>query len=259
MHFAHSVTERIKPEPQLKGACCICGEAVIAKCGNIRIWHWSHLKNRKCDKWWEQETEWHRNWKDKFPDHWQEFILQDENTGEKHIADIRTDNCLVIEFQHSHIDPQERIARETFYKNMVWVIDSSRLKGDYQRFQKWKSNFWVDMPGIFRVYRPELAFGKIWTSSKVPVVFDFLGTSDTNEAISDKLYCLLPQTGVFGRLIEMSRQAFIKSVSKGDWSKRVEDFINQCERYENSNEGYPVEENAVSRFLEFEQQRKSRR
>ena len=35
---------------------------------------------------------------------------------------------LVIEFQHSHMDAQERTSREKFYKNMVWVVDGTRLK-----------------------------------------------------------------------------------------------------------------------------------
>ena len=66
----------------------------------------------------ETETQWHRNWKNKFPIVWQEIFLHDEQTGELHIADVRTEHGLVIEFQHSHIKPEERISRENFYK--IW-------------------------------------------------------------------------------------------------------------------------------------------
>ena len=41
--------------------------------------------------------------------------------GEKHIADVKTDQDCVIEFQHTYIKPDERRSREEFYKNIVWV------------------------------------------------------------------------------------------------------------------------------------------
>ena len=40
-------------------------------------------------------------------------------SGEKHVADVNTQSGMVIEFQHSHLDPLERAARERFYGNMV--------------------------------------------------------------------------------------------------------------------------------------------
>jgi competence protein CoiA len=127
--------ERREAERGLLGKCPVCKNPVIAKCGDIRVKHWAHKGKRSCDIWWENETEWHRAWKDKFPRECQEFIQHDE-LGEKHIADVRTNHGLVIEFQHSHLDPKERDAREHFYKNMVWVVDGTRLEKNYQRFQK---------------------------------------------------------------------------------------------------------------------------
>ena len=82
-----------------KGVCPSCGSELIAKCGEIVIHHWAHKK--KCsDHWWENETEWHRNWKDKFPKEWQE-VVHFSDDGEKHIADVKTRNGFVIEFQHA--------------------------------------------------------------------------------------------------------------------------------------------------------------
>jgi hypothetical protein len=56
-----------------------------------------HIGDKKCDSWWEPETEWHRSWKSNFLDEWQELVLRDKQTGEKHIADVCTDYGLVIE------------------------------------------------------------------------------------------------------------------------------------------------------------------
>ncbi|MBC8883345.1 hypothetical protein H9X57_07610 [Flavobacterium piscinae] len=138
----------------IKGICPSCGSELIAKCGVQKINHWAHKNTRTCDSWWESETEWHRSWKNNFPIEWQEFILFDTQTKEKHIADVRTENGLVIEFQHSHITPQERYLREKFYKNMVWVVDGTRLKRDYPRFFKeWKKERLVKLAKLKnRVY-----------------------------------------------------------------------------------------------------------
>jgi hypothetical protein len=63
---------------------------MIAKCGQIRVWHWAHRAIRTCDPWWEPETKWHRDWKNQFPEDWQERIHKSE-AGERHIADVKTD------------------------------------------------------------------------------------------------------------------------------------------------------------------------
>src|SRR6218665_297072 len=141
-----------------KGICPNCGSELIAKCGDVKMNHWAHRGIRNCDPWWEPESEWHRTWKNNYPDDWQEISLLDERTGEKHIADVRTAHNLVVEFQHSYIDPQERTSREQFYRNMVWIVDGTRLKRDYPRFLKGKKNCFentifynTDNPKIFRV------------------------------------------------------------------------------------------------------------
>ncbi|MER8440935.1 competence protein CoiA family protein [Mesorhizobium sp. M1312] len=88
---------------------------MVAKCGTQRVWHWARHGNRSCEPWWEPETPWHRGWKDQFPSEQQEIIRHDQK-GEKHIADVMTENGLVIEFQHSHLPLQEKGAREGFYR-----------------------------------------------------------------------------------------------------------------------------------------------
>src|SRR5665213_2249945 len=97
--------QRIEALPKGRAVCPICRTVVIAKCGIHRIPHWAHQGLKNCDLWKEHETQWHRDWKNKFPVDWQEYVQHDE-FGEKHIADVRTDQGLVIEFQHSPIDPK---------------------------------------------------------------------------------------------------------------------------------------------------------
>jgi competence protein CoiA len=123
--FAVVDGERQEAQPGLSGECPGCGNAMIAKCGPLRVRHWAHQGIRTCDHWWESETEWHRTWKNNFPKGWQEIIRTSEH-GEKHIADVKTERGVVLEFQHSFVSREERESREAFYQNMVWVVDGRR-------------------------------------------------------------------------------------------------------------------------------------
>lgn len=213
-----------------KGICPYCGSELIAKCGDFKLNHWAHKGIINCDPWGENETEWHRAWKGNFATNWQEIILADEITGEKHRADVCTVHGLVIEFQHSHLDPQERTKREDFYKNMIWVIDGTRLKYDYPRFLKGKNDFRLVKKGIFRVDFPEEYFPAAWLDRTVPVIFDFQG----NETISDPsdmrngLYCLFPvRIGASAIITEIPRNTFINKVKSGEWLIRTKHFLNE--------------------------------
>ncbi len=116
MQFA--LVNEIKTEamPGGKGKCPCCESETIAKCGNYKIWHWSHKSKNICDSWWENETEWHRSWKNYFPKAWQEEVLFDRETNEKHIADVKVPCGMVLEFQNSPFSPKELKSRELFYK-----------------------------------------------------------------------------------------------------------------------------------------------
>lgn len=109
-----------------RAVCGFCKKEVIGKCGEIYIWHWQHVHNVDCDVWKEAETEWHRNWKNKFPFDWQETII--EKNGQKHIADIFTPNGIVIEFQNSAISSSTIAEREKFYEKIIWVINAQTFK-----------------------------------------------------------------------------------------------------------------------------------
>ena len=174
MKYALVNNERQEARPGLDGRCPSCDDSTIAKCGKIKIHHWAHKGKLMCDPWWENETEWHRKWKGHFPKEWQEVIHFDENS-ERHIADVKTDHGLVIEFQHSAIKTEERHSREFFYKNMIWFVDGTRRKNDKNCFISH-----VESSGIIDVSREErilIRFGKCpllrdWWESTFPVFFD---------------------------------------------------------------------------------------
>lgn len=203
MKYALYQNQRITPTKDIKDAICpICGELVIPKCGEIKMHHWAHKTSQNCDPWWENETEWHRKWKDHFPENFQEYLMFDSVTGEKHIADIRTDKGFVIEFQHSSIKSEEKEAREVFYKNMVWVVDASKY---YEKFKQAIESKLLHHSKINKNYfyiKEDYYDNKInflpksWLESSVPVLFDF-GINDISDNDSDKqkgwLYCIFPE------------------------------------------------------------------
>jgi hypothetical protein len=238
MKFALIDNNRVEAKPKKHGVCPNCLQPVVAKCGKQKIWHWAHLRIISCDSWWEEETEWHRNWKNNYPSDWQEITLIDKRTGARHISDIRTTHNLTIEFQHSAIKPEERTSREKFYENMVWIVDGTRLKRDYPRFLKeWNNNgiseiYKTDKAGIFKVGFPEYCFPSAWLNSSVPVIFDFRGDdfTDDSESLRNTLYCLFPQVGRYARVAEISRKAFISATTNGEWTSRVQEFINDYSR-----------------------------
>ncbi len=130
MQYALVQDKKLEAFPSGKGTCPICGAAVLAKCGNRIIHHWAHARSQNCDPWWENETTWHREWKDEFPIEWRE-VSHRAPDGEVHRADVKTANGIVIEFQHSSMNDAERVSREQFYGNLIWVIDGRAFKKNF--------------------------------------------------------------------------------------------------------------------------------
>ncbi|GEM_PF-4817493 len=136
------------------------------------MWHWAHQGTRSCDPWWENETEWHRAWKGQFPVHWQEIVHTAE-TGEKHIADVKTDRDWVIEFQHSYIKPEERRSRDAFYPKLVWVVNGTRRRRDRVQFANvWNEGLQLNS-SVRLVDSDKCLLLKEWASSHWPIFFDF--------------------------------------------------------------------------------------
>ena len=135
MQFAIVETEKKEAFQGGRGICPICGTTTIAKCGPRIVHHWAHFRIRDCDPWWENETLWHREWKNNFPAEYRE-VSHIASDGEIHRADIKTPKGIVIEFQHSAMTDEERISREEFYQNMIWVIDGRGFKNNFDIYHK---------------------------------------------------------------------------------------------------------------------------
>lgn len=127
--------QRVVAAKGLAAKCPVCGLRVAARCTSEDAKytaHWAHARKINCDPWWENETEWHRAWKNRFPRRCQEVVHHDGISGEKHVADVKTDYGLVVEFQNSAMNSTELRSRESFYGNMVWIVNAkSFLKNFY--------------------------------------------------------------------------------------------------------------------------------
>lgn len=133
MQFAIVDDARSEARPGLKGVCSTCGAAMVAKCGPRIMHHWAHASRRDCDPWWENETQWHRDWKNLFPEECREQTRTAPD-GEIHRADIITPTGIVIEFQHSAMTDAERQSREEFYQNLVWIVDGRGFRNNFDLY-----------------------------------------------------------------------------------------------------------------------------
>ena len=136
MKYAIVNGERKEPTKLARGECPACGSEMIARICKKKIDHWAHKSTLNCNRWWENETLWHRDWKTCFGAPWQEVMHRDINTNEVHIADVTTPYGWTIEFQHSRIDDEERNARNKFYKKIAWVVDGVRRKTDIDQLSE---------------------------------------------------------------------------------------------------------------------------
>ena len=232
MRFALSNNERIEPSKGAKGLCPCCGSELVAKCGEIKVHHWSHKK--KCDDhWWENETEWHRNWKNKFPKEWQEIIQRDES-GEKHIADVKTSSGWTIEFQHSPISKEERDSRDYFYNKLIWIVDGTRRKTDIEQFDNliYHASNISNEPFILRVFNEDdldrFRLNQEWGSSKSLVLFDF-GKSEVryrDEYKSNEDLWLIHPSRDRTYITSISKHSFIEMVTSSRLDEVYKKLLN---------------------------------
>lgn len=259
MKFALVNNQRLEATPKTKGICPVCNAPVIAKCGDIKAHHWAHETKQDCknDRW-ETEGQWHRNWKNQFPQDWQEQIVTINN--EKNIADIKTPQGLVIEFQHSHITPEEQRARENAYQNMLWVVDGTRLKYDFPRFQKNikgnKRDFLTIRNNIkvFDIHFYDEVFSKNWLHCSVPVVFDFLGEEKEEQAniFQKYLYFLLPRNKVIpdefsAFLLYMPRKDFVSFI-KNDWTLFYPELLSSILKIQKAKKEYYEKQRQIQQY-----------
>lgn len=141
MLYAMTEEGRMAAAKGREGYCPDCETAVIARCGDVVIWHWAHRAGQACDPWSESETAWHAEWKGRFPPECVEVAIRKD--GGRHRADVRDPSSeVVIEFQHSSIGMADVAARESFYDRMIWVFDVREARAA-ERLRVGKSGrFW---------------------------------------------------------------------------------------------------------------------
>ena len=84
--------------------------------------------------------------------------------GEVHRADIKTPTGIVIEVQHSAMTDAERESRESFYENLIWILDgrSFRKRFDIGRMlpdpdsDGFEDIVWIRLPRPRSPHRPSL-------------------------------------------------------------------------------------------------------
>lgn len=233
-----------------KGYCPSCGAELIARCGDIKMNHWAHKGKRMCDVWWENETEWHRTWKNNFPIEWQEIIHFDEKTGEKHIADTKTTEGWVLEFQHSPIKPEEIQSRNNFYKKIIWVIDGVRRNRDKKQLDKTIEHAYSFETNNFLFYKinfPE--FSRLlteWLNCGKPVFLDF------NEDLMQLVLPIRTKNEVY--MTPIDREVFIDLITINQFEELLNTIYKELKEYqvfiqkkiqESNNKQYQINMNKI--------------
>lgn len=225
---------RILPNPLIKNATCpSCNLEVIPKCGKIKRWHWAHKNGFDCDDWKGEETAWHLDWKNKFPNEWQEVIIKKDfgnNEIVKHRADIKTKSGLVIEFQNSNISEKDIAKRETFYEKMIWILSGKsfaqnlilRKKGDFYTFRwKWppkswfysKKNVYIDLQPLVDEWFLDLSKKENIEEEKLQYrMLDKILEFSNELFLIKKVYPTLP-CGGWGILINKNK--FVEDINNG--------------------------------------------
>jgi competence protein CoiA len=228
---------RRKAQPRQRAECPGCGQAMIAKCGEHRDWHWAHERAGTCDFEWGPETAWHRASKNQFPEDWQEYPLSKDR--KKHIADVMTASGIVIEFQHSPLPREEREARENFYQRMVWVVNGLRRKRDRALFfASLSPHKIIDLETLTFLVLPsdissDNALLRDWVSSRVPVYFDFGDTSEPGDTLDFKvpyLWRLAPRSPTGTAIVTPVQKAFFRESYLKGLKLRFRDYSAVVER-----------------------------
>ena len=143
--------------------------------------------------------------------------------GEKHIADVKTDRGWFIEFQHSYLKPEERRARDAFYRRVIWVVDGTRRKRDAaQLLNAWNEGVPIgSSPLLRKAFSDNCTLLREWAGSNTPIFFD-LGEAE-------RLWWLLAtSTNGLAYLAPYSRAKFIESHRGGtaDAAREFDEFVN---------------------------------
>ena len=132
-------------EPGARARCLQCSDILIAKCGEINRWHWSHTGDAICSG--EGEGAWHLAWKQWAKNQGAEV----EWATSPHRADIAWPDGRIWECQTNYTDGATIRKREEHYgENLTWVY--RWLPGRWDRL-------WNVGDGWFKWSRPAPSMG----------------------------------------------------------------------------------------------------
>ncbi|MBR6115105.1 MAG: hypothetical protein IKQ10_07990 [Oscillospiraceae bacterium] len=153
--------------------CPACGSPVIQRRGDTNRHHFAHDPRKRNDEKcpydynadYKNMSEWHIRMQEYFPKEEREHIFTDNETGEKHIADVFIKEAnIVLEFQYSSIKKKEYVDRTRFHlkegRRIAWLFNESWKDNDeesksnhtIERFQLDK-RFTAIGPNPQRVYK----------------------------------------------------------------------------------------------------------
>jgi len=170
--------EKIRAMPGMKAICPGCQEEVIARCGDINIWHWAH-KAGLCKYDYEPETRWHLEWKENALKLGME-IEKIFDTSQRYRADIYDPKRnMVTEVQHSPITMETIIDRCSFYDSkgirVRWIFDFiDRYSCDKIRLSETYSLSQVHKYGVI-TYGPPIRFSQKYQRKYIHCLFNHLG------------------------------------------------------------------------------------
>ncbi|MHB1231574.1 MAG: competence protein CoiA [Burkholderiales bacterium] len=208
MLYAIQGDVKVLPTPNQRGICPQCGSPVISKCGVQKSWHWAHETLTDCDSFSEGETEWHYRWKSFFNPSMVEVKIG------PHRADIKV-RSTVIELQHSPISASDIHERESFYDDMIWIVDGSTFEGQFNFIRRINTRASTNVP----------LYTFCWTHARScwldyatrPVFFHFPSL--------DGLFLLRtahsPRRGTHGSVADISVDTVLEMTVKGQWKNLV--------------------------------------
>lgn len=185
-----------------RGICPLCGADMVAKVGEVRVPHWSHIGKRVCDDWYQPKGPWHIAWQNQFEISWQECPIK---TGDmRHIADVTTPSGWTVEFQMSKIVESERLEREAFYGDMIWVVAADKegsMGFTPESIKYWAKGMKTVDGHIYRLFDDNnRVFQRNWRSRGKFVFFD-TDPQHIDDIPSKRLICFIPTDPIEGYLI----------------------------------------------------------
>jgi hypothetical protein len=141
---------------------------------------------------------------------------------------VKTDDDWVLEFQHSHIKPDERRSREAFYQRLVWVLDGKRRKKDEPQLLRAceRGTLLSAISSKRRIPSASASLLRDWAGSRAHVFFD---CSD-----EQPLWWLAPESNEEWAYVQsLSRAQFVKIHRQKEFASLAHNFSISIAHHEN--------------------------